>query len=82
MFKMIKMEFVSSRRFNTLDQLQLKLANCTLVQQHPPGWHPELPVTGGVQENLCLIVSIRFGVDNPLILAFANMAAGLKTPIL
>ena len=65
-FKMIKAKFVSCRRFDTLDQLQPGTGGlCALVQQHSAAWHAGIPVTGGVQENLYLIISVRFGVDNP-----------------
>lgn len=64
--KMIKAQFVSCRRFDTLDQLQLELADYmhwfNNIRLH--GTLGYL-ITGAVQENLYLIISVRFGVDNP-----------------
>ena len=63
-FKMIKAEFVSSRRFDTLDQLQLELADYV-------HWFNNIRLHGTLgylspAEFLHLIISVRFGVDNPV----------------
>lgn len=64
--KMIKAQFVSCRCFDTLDQLQLELADYMhwFNNIHLHGTLGYL-ITGAVQENLYLIISVQFGVDNP-----------------